>query len=1183
MVAALAATALIVPSQALSITNRNAKEGLPNIDSRVGTIAPTAEQKAIVSALGAKARWNRFGTPSSLIKYGGLLASGLSGSNVEAARSWIRANKVLFRLTDAEVTNLELVSESPIRGTAGRAVIFGQRFGALSAGQEGLITVGVNKGRIFYVSSTAAGGQGTPAPATLTPSQAWLKAAESVGRSVSVLNVSNIRSQDGWTVFSVKGFETPLRTGVKTHGTVDQRARLVAVPTPSGAKAAYHTLVIDNEPGKELGYEAFVDARTGEIIMRYNRFANFHAGHRGGVLAMPRAGTFTGQTNVEVAGPDCGPQHEFQVDAQNRTIDIAAQALTANDIVLRLLDPADTVVASSDTPVAQSPEAVHYAIPQPTPVGMWAAQVCEFADEPPVSYAGTFAVGDVDPTTAGIPTPAWRLFGINPPLGDSTPPFDYDDTDDRLSACWDAPGGLEPAVTPACDTYLLEAGEAGSPWDFVVQANSPTFTTIGNNAVTAESWTSNPVLSQPAPFQQRPLDVDRTYGYADSSQSATPESWTNQWNTQLCNPATTFTSLQANDIMASTTHLFGAHNRHHDWTYQLGFTEENFNAQAYNFGRGGMEGDPEIGDAQAGALATARNNANQLIVPDGVPGLTNQYLFQPLLGFWTPCADGGYDNVIVGHEYGHLVNNRMVGGPMSSMSSTQGGAMSESWGDQNGLEFGHEYGYLPVGSENPWAAGAYATGALETGIRNYALNASPLQFGDLGYDYIGDEIHSDGEPWSAVNFDIRQALVNKYNATFPASNTTLQRECADGHRPSYLCPGNRRWIQIQYDAYLLMPSTVGMLEALDAYLAADVNRNLSHGSTNWPSNQTELWGAMAGRGFGLSAVSGSNATDPTPAYDSPNHTEATVTFQTPSGDGGPAPQADIYIGHYEARITPIADTKSATTLDNVEQFVPGTYTLHIRANGYGHIRRTMTLTAGQVVTLPFPMVRNWASTTNGGSATSTAVGSANPGSLIDDTEGTTWDVVDGADYHGAVPILPDITVDLGGGTHTVELVKVSAMVSPGESGQSSVRRFRLEACEAGVPTILNTCGPNGIFTTIYTSPANTAPGCGLLPICPATSIPFDAGTPFVGAPALLWRAIDVDPTDATHVRLTILDNQCSGTPEYQGEQDADPANWTDCDGFDEDGDGAELTQLLVSNAYNDGRVAELQVFESDTP
>src|ERR1700746_188029 len=42
-------------------------------------IAPTAAQKQAVSALGAHAAWNSYGTPSSLIKVDGYLATGLSG------------------------------------------------------------------------------------------------------------------------------------------------------------------------------------------------------------------------------------------------------------------------------------------------------------------------------------------------------------------------------------------------------------------------------------------------------------------------------------------------------------------------------------------------------------------------------------------------------------------------------------------------------------------------------------------------------------------------------------------------------------------------------------------------------------------------------------------------------------------------------------------------------------------------------------------------------------------------------------------------------------------------------------------------------------------------------------------------------------------------------------------------
>ena len=36
-------------------------------------------------------------------------------------------------------------------------------------------------------------------------------------------------------------------------------------------------------------------------------------------------------------------------------------------------------------------------------------------------------------------------------------------------------------------------------------------------------------------------------------------------------------------------------------------------------------------------------------------------------------------------------------------------------------------------------------------------------------------------------------------------------------------------------------------------------------------------------------------------------------------------------------------------------------------------------------------------------------------------------------------------------------------------------------------------------------------------------------------------------TKATHVRIRVLTNQCTGAPAYQGDQDDDPGNSTDCD------------------------------------
>src|SRR5918996_3434376 len=54
-------------------------------DTRSGSVAPTSAQRSTVAQLGANVRWNRFGTPSSLIKYGGFLTSGIRADDAEGA------------------------------------------------------------------------------------------------------------------------------------------------------------------------------------------------------------------------------------------------------------------------------------------------------------------------------------------------------------------------------------------------------------------------------------------------------------------------------------------------------------------------------------------------------------------------------------------------------------------------------------------------------------------------------------------------------------------------------------------------------------------------------------------------------------------------------------------------------------------------------------------------------------------------------------------------------------------------------------------------------------------------------------------------------------------------------------------------------------------------------------------
>ena len=134
---------------------------------------------------------------------------------------------------------------------------------------------------------------------------------------------------------------------------------------------------------------------------------------------------------------------------------------------------------------------------------------------------------------------------------------------------------------------------------------------------------------------------------------------------------------------------------------------------------------------------------------------------------------------VIGHEYNHAISNRMVGGPDAGITGYQGGSMGESWGDQVALEYLFEHGYST--GTSPAVEGAYVTGNPTTGIRNYALDKNPLHYGDLGYDVTGPEVHADGEPWSAVMWDVRRLFMERYDATFPSSDKALQLRCSQGN------------------------------------------------------------------------------------------------------------------------------------------------------------------------------------------------------------------------------------------------------------------------------------------------------------------------------------------------------------------------------------------------------------------
>ncbi len=137
----------------------------------------------------------------------------------------------------------------------------------------------------------------------------------------------------------------------------------------------------------------------------------------------------------------------------------------------------------------------------------------------------------------------WKAFPANPPL-------DYSTSDTRQLWCWEA-------GDPGCQRIL---NNPASPlaWDIDPSTGNSFETTNGNNSFAVQKWNTNSGGAVGTVFATSRPGRDYTYD------------WTNQWLQQRCNPNTTFTSPQRNDIDAALANLFAMHNRMHDFAYRPG-------------------------------------------------------------------------------------------------------------------------------------------------------------------------------------------------------------------------------------------------------------------------------------------------------------------------------------------------------------------------------------------------------------------------------------------------------------------------------------------------------------------------------------------------------------------------------------------------------------------------------------
>lgn len=540
-------------------------------------------------------------------------------------------------------------------------------------------------------------------------------------------------------------------------------------------------------------------------------------------------------------------------------------------------------------------------------------------------------------------------------------------------------GGTHEMVSFRGDPQASPAG-----WLSPLAASLRAPTTSGNNADTATHWIAG--LAPDGPGEIRPVSADGSFDFEFADAWRTSKCGRVAEDPEMVNALPTY----AIDAMPAAVNLFYHLNVAHDYWYRLGFTPEAGAMQVSNFGRAGLGGDALIGLAQAGSTAQ-RNNAYMSPTPDGIPPYSGYFVDEPdSPGELPECIDIDFDAQSIYHEYAHGVTERWVGAEYGSLGGAQGGAMGESWGDFYAMHYLHERGL-----ESRTSLFMYDVGGLDVSLRNWGM-VNPLHYGNFGYDG-GPEVHSDGEIWNALLWDLRAALGKATRG------------------------GTALAAQLVADAMPLSGPSPSMLDMRDAILAADLARTGG-------DHQRLIWTVFARRGMGASARTvGANDTSPVAAFD---HREAAqngrLVLDLASSSGAALGGVEVLFGEIESGTALLRTKRDGTASLSL---VAGAHTLTVRSTGFGSRTLRVRVASGTVTRTPVALSPNYASAALGAKVAATGGDAAEARAAIDDELASAATVPLGeggyidVDLSGARPIVVEEVRIAGSGTASAEALK----------------------------------------------------------------------------------------------------------------------------------------------------------------
>ncbi len=212
-----------------------------------------------------------------------------------------------------------------------------------------------------------------------------------------------------------------------------------------------------------------------------------------------------------------------------------------------------------------------------------------------------------------------------------------------------------------------------------------------------------------------------------------------------------------------------------------------------------------------------------------------------------PSFDAAFDNGVIGHEYGHGISNRLVGGPSLIGCLTNDEQMGEGWSDFWTIVLTTKPG--ETGAEAK-GIGTYVSGQSINGrgIRRYPystdMSINPQTFDDIKGTGAP---HPVGEVWNSMLIDIYWKFIDLYGF-----NPDWTDETSGNHRAAHLVIEGMKYTTCN----------PGFVSARDGILNADYIENEGE-------HICMLWEVFARRGLGYSAKENltDNRNDGIEAYD----------------------------------------------------------------------------------------------------------------------------------------------------------------------------------------------------------------------------------------------------------------------------------------------------------------------------